>query len=74
MADPKRNDLTILVERGAQGVHQFCTLTDDTVSRPEQDCSRLLLRGLRFNEAYLGLACRDYDRFRISCIVLLALH
>ena len=46
----------------------------DAFASPKQNRPRLLLRGLRFDEAHLGALGRDDDRLGVGGIVLLALH
>lgn len=54
MTDPDRNDSPIFIENGAQSIHQFRSLADATLARPEQNRSSLLIRRLGFDETHLG--------------------
>jgi hypothetical protein len=69
-----RNHLSIFVENGAQSVHQFCSLMNNTLTRPEQDRPSLLISGLWLDKAHFRLTSRNDDCLSIGCVILLPFH
>src|SRR5690606_12689737 len=71
---PLRNNITVFVERSSECVDQFSALVDESFPGTKQYCSALLLGRLCLNKAHFRPLCRDYDRLRVRCIILLPFH
>ncbi|GCD76447.1 hypothetical protein NBRC3299_2739 [Acetobacter pasteurianus NBRC 3299] len=74
MRNPLWHDETEFIQNGTQGIHQFRALVHQTLPGPEKNATRLLRFSAWFDKAHFRLTGRNDDRFRISSIVLLALH
>ena len=66
--------MTRFIEMRPKRVNQLCALMNESISAPEQQGAGLLSLRLRSNKTHLGSLCRNDNRLRVSCIILLAFH
>jgi hypothetical protein len=74
MRHPARRHHPELGQMAAQGVDQLRALAHQKIAAPEQHRARLALCRLHRDKAHGRTRGRLHNRFRVGCIVLLALH